>query len=87
MSQKGGTFPAGGGEMGERIRAFDWAGHPLGPPEHWPAALHVALGICLNSSFPTAIYWGRDLWLLYNDAWSEVPRERHPAKVRATLDG
>ena len=22
---------AGGGEMGERIRAFDWSGTPLGP--------------------------------------------------------
>jgi CheY-like chemotaxis protein len=24
-------FLLGGGEMGERIRAFDWAKHPLGP--------------------------------------------------------
>ena len=24
---------AGGGEMGERIRAFDWASTPLGPIE------------------------------------------------------
>ncbi len=30
-------FLAGGGEMGERIRAFDWAGTPLGRPEAWPA--------------------------------------------------
>ena len=71
-------LPSGGGEMGERIRAFDWASHPLGSPEHWPVELHAALGICLNSSFPTAIYWGPELWLLYNDAWSAVPRDRHP---------
>ena len=64
--------------MGERIRAFDWANHPMGPPATWPAALHAALGICLNSSFPTAIYWGRELWLLYNDAWAHIPAERHP---------
>jgi len=64
--------------MGERIRAFDWANHPLGSPEHWPVELQAALGICLNSSFPTAIYWGPQLWLLYNDAWSAVPRDRHP---------
>lgn len=64
--------------MGERIRAFDWASHPLGAPETWPPALHVALGICLNSSFPTAIYWGPDLHVLYNDAWSHIPAERHP---------
>ena len=64
--------------MGERIRAFDWANHPLGSPEKWPDALHMALRLCLNSTFPSAIYWGRDLHLLYNDAWSPIPAERHP---------
>src|SRR3546814_10914487 len=29
-------------------------------------------------SFPTAIYWGPELRLLYNDAWAPVPAERHP---------
>ena len=73
-----GALPEGGGEMGERIRAFDWASHPLGKPETWPPALHFALRVCLNSTFPTAIYWGRELHLLYNDAWSHIPEERHP---------
>ncbi|ANP47169.1 hypothetical protein [Candidatus Viadribacter manganicus] len=44
------TLPEGGGEMGERIRAFDWSRHPLGAPETWPDAL---LRLCLNSTFPT----------------------------------
>ena len=64
--------------MGERIRAFDWSNHPMGAPETWPPALHMALRLCLNSAFPTAIYWGRELYLLYNDAWSPIPAERHP---------
>lgn len=64
--------------MGERIRAFDWASHPLGPPEQWPVALRMALSLCLNSSFPTAVYWGEDLHVLYNDAWSEIPADKHP---------
>jgi PAS domain S-box-containing protein len=72
------ALPAGGGEMGERIRAFDWASHPFGPPGDWRPELLSALGICLHSSFPTAIYWGPDLRLLYNDAWSSIPGERHP---------
>jgi PAS domain S-box-containing protein len=71
-------LPPGGGEMGARIRALDWAGHPLGAVETWPPALMSALGICLNSTFPTAIYWGPDLRLLYNDAWAPIPAERHP---------
>lgn len=75
------TLPQGGGEMGERIRAFDWSSHPLGSPEKWPRALHDALRLCLNSTFPTAIYWGRDLHLFYNDAWSPIPAERHPGAL------
>jgi PAS domain S-box-containing protein len=72
------AFLAGGGEMGERIRRHDWAGTALGAPERWPPALRGALGICLHSSFPTAIYWGPELLLLYNDAWAPVPADRHP---------
>jgi PAS domain S-box-containing protein len=71
-------FLQGGGAMGERIRAFDWANHPLGPPERWPQALGMAMALCLNSSFPTAIYWGPEFYVLYNDAWSEIPAEKHP---------
>ena len=72
------AFLSGGGEMGERIRAHDWAATPFGPPESWPLALRFALTICLHSTFPTAIYWGPDLRLLYNDAWAPIPAERHP---------
>ena len=75
------ALPQGGGEMGDRIRAFDWSSHPLGVPDKWPAALHDALRLCLNSTFPTAIYWGRDLYLFYNDAWSPIPAERHPGAL------
>lgn len=64
--------------MGERIRAFDWRSHPLGPPESWPPALRMAISLCLNSSFPTAIYWGEEFHILYNDAWSEIPADKHP---------
>ena len=78
LSQKSPLFLQGGHEMGRRIREFDWASHPLGPTDLWPPALRMALSLCLNSSFPTAIYWGPDLHLLYNDSWSAIPAERHP---------
>ena len=61
--------------MGERLRAFDWGSHPLGRPELWPQGLGMATSLCLNSSFPTAIYWGPDLYLLYNDANLKIQRE------------
>src|SRR3546814_8136931 len=64
--------------MGARIRSFDWAATSIGPPERWPTALRVAINICLHSSLPTAIYWGTELRLIYNDAWAPIPAERHP---------
>src|SRR5690606_3925196 len=44
----------------------------------WQQELRFALSICLGSSFPTAIYWGPDLRLIYNDAWAPIPAEKHP---------
>ncbi|GGG59962.1 hypothetical protein GCM10011415_02400 [Salipiger pallidus] len=73
-----GAFLDGGGRMGQLIRDYDWASTPLGPVQTWPQSLRSALSISLNSSFPTAIYWGPELRLLYNDAWSPIPAERHP---------
>lgn len=70
-------FLKNGGAMAELIRDRDWS-DGLGPLDQWPAALRSALSICLNSSFPTAIYWGPELRLLYNDSWSHIPGERHP---------
>ncbi|MFN4097957.1 MAG: PAS domain-containing protein, partial [Sphingomonas sp.] len=70
-----------GGEMGRRIREYDWAATPLGPPDSWPQPLRFALGICLGSEMPTAIYWGPELRLFYNDAWAPIPAERHPGAL------
>ena len=70
-------FP-GGGEAGALMRAKDWADTPLGPPEDWAPSLRSAASICLGSSFPICIYWGPELALLYNDAWSPIPGNKHP---------
>jgi len=39
----------GGGEMGERMRAFDWSTSALGPPEQWPQSLRICVRIVLSS--------------------------------------
>jgi PAS domain S-box-containing protein len=66
------------GGMSEHIRQFDWSGTALGAVETWKQSLRSALGICLNSNFPIGIYWGKELVLLYNDAWSPIPGNKHP---------
>lgn len=67
-----------GSEMGERIKAFEWSNTPLGPIERWPAALVSTLSVCLTAQTPMAIYWGKDSWLLYNDAWRPIVGGKHP---------
>lgn len=63
------------------IRSFDWSKTPLGSIETWPQSLRSVLSICLNSNFPIAIYWGKELHLLYNDAWSPIPGSKHPGAL------
>jgi hypothetical protein len=58
--------------MGGLTRAHDWVATPLGSPESWPQFLRSSLSVCLNSSIPSAIYWGPHRRLLYNDAYAEV---------------
>ncbi|MFR0690816.1 ATP-binding protein [Enterobacterales bacterium AE_CKDN230030158-1A_HGKHYDSX7] len=65
--------------MAPLIRQHDWAASPLGPMEQWPAILKGILEVGLNSRLPVCIYWGPEFILLYNDAWSAIPGDKHPA--------
>src|SRR6476659_5140740 len=75
------NFLAGGGEMGERIRAFDWACTPLGPVERWSNALRTAVRIMLASQQPIWIGWGPELVYLYNDPYKAIIGGRHPTAL------
>ena len=68
----------GGGEMGERIRSFDWANTPLGPAEVWPQSLRSAVSILLPSKAQIVLFWGHELITLYNDAYRPVFGAKHP---------
>jgi signal transduction histidine kinase/DNA-binding response OmpR family regulator len=72
------AFLAGGGEMGERIRAFDWSKTPLGPVAGWPQSLKVAVRIMLTSRQPFWIGWGKELTKLYNDPYKAIIDGKHP---------
>ena len=60
------------------MRGLEWAATPFGPPEKWPQSLRSAVSICLGTNFPIALYWGPELALIYNDAWSDIPGDKHP---------
>jgi len=72
------TIFVGNSEMAKLMRSQDWSQSSLGLPEHWSQSLRSTLGICLNSRFPIAIYWGADHLLLYNDAWRPIVGDKHP---------
>jgi PAS domain S-box-containing protein len=73
-----GKWPAAGGETGELIRNFDWAGTPLGPIEHWPERLRTLVDTVLMHPAPSALLWGEDGTLIYNDAYAVICAGRHP---------
>jgi hypothetical protein len=60
------TF-AGGGEMGELIRATDWSRTPLGQSHTWPQSLRTALSVMLESRFAMVVAWGPDFRFFYNN--------------------
>jgi signal transduction histidine kinase len=66
------------GETGALIRTIDWSRHPMGPIESWPQSLRTALSICLGSDFPMALWWGPEVWQLYNDGYIPVLGGKHP---------
>jgi len=73
-------FP-GGGEMGERIRRFDWSKTPIGPIEQWPSSLVTSVRIMLASRQPIWIGWGPEFIYLYNDAYKAIIGGRHPSAL------
>ncbi len=72
------AFLANGGEMGQRIAAFDWAATGVGPIESWSQSLRSIVAFLVNSPVPLVMLWGEDGHLIYNDGYSEFAGERHP---------
>ena len=74
------TFLADGGEMGRRIREFDWSTTALGAAAQWPASLKTVVRLMLTTNHAVFVFWGPDLICLYNDAYSRsLGKEQHPS--------
>ncbi|WP_369303164.1 ATP-binding protein [Pseudomonas sp. N2-5-1-1] len=67
-----------GGEMAQRIRAFDWSTTDLGPIHAWPKSLVSAVQMLLASPMPMVMLWGRLGYMIYNDSYSIFAGGRHP---------
>ncbi|MBB2947551.1 signal transduction histidine kinase/CheY-like chemotaxis protein [Actinoplanes lutulentus] len=76
-------------ETGRLMARLDWTGTRLGAIETWPQSLKAAVRIVLSSRYPMLLLWGPDFTQLYNDAYSGLIGDKHPAAlgldVRETL--
>lgn len=75
-------FLRAGGEMGALMRAHDWSATPLGPVDHWPAALRFSVRLMLDSRHPMLVFWGPSSICLYNDAHrAAMGPQEHPSSL------
>jgi signal transduction histidine kinase/CheY-like chemotaxis protein len=70
-----------GGEMGRRILSYDWPAHPLGDPVNWSAAVRTTVATALACRFPTVLWLGDQLRLIYNDGYIPMLDDKHPAAL------
>ncbi len=75
----------GGGDLGERMRAFDWSATPLGAAEAWPTQLKTLVGVMLGAKQAMFTAWGPELTLLYNDAYRALLGSKHRTALGAAL--
>ena len=81
MADNGPYFLRNASQMGVMMRRHDWSKSPLGVPSTWPHSLCTVVGLMLDSKFPMFLAWGPELILLYNDAYIDALRDKHPAAL------
>ncbi|KAF2707813.1 hypothetical protein K504DRAFT_410476 [Pleomassaria siparia CBS 279.74] len=60
------------------FRSVDWAHTPLGPMHKWSPQLRCIVNMILNNSYPSVLFWGEDVAMIYNEAYIEVIGLLHP---------
>ncbi|KAI8626779.1 histidine kinase [Xylariaceae sp. FL1651] len=65
-------------------RTRDWASTALGPIEEWPPELRTTTNMVMGSPHPAALYWGRELTVIYNEAYVAMAGQKHPKLMGST---
>lgn len=79
------AFLPDGSELAGLIRAFDWRGTGLGELQQWPEHLRAVVALMLRSAVPMTLQWGREGWMIYNDAYAVLAGSRHPQLLGRTI--
>jgi PAS domain S-box-containing protein len=72
------SFLSATGEMADAVRAHDWSATPLGPVEQWSETLLCSVNLILASRFPSVIFWGPEMTVIYNDDYAPFLADKHP---------
>ncbi len=67
--------------MADLIREYPWQNTPLGSISQWSETLLASVNAMLLSPFSSAIFWGKDHLVLYNDHYREFLGEKHPGAL------
>lgn len=51
---------------------FDWSATRLGDPGQWPWPLRMAADCLFNLPLPALLVWGRDMTVVFNDAYAAL---------------
>jgi len=78
-------WPYARGDIAALIRTRDWGATPLGPVSGWPERLRGLVDALLENPVPTALLWGPDGILLYNDGYAVVCGKKHPAALGGSV--
>ncbi|MVW62337.1 response regulator [Massilia sp. NEAU-DD11] len=72
------------GRSAHSSSSYDWSASRLGEPQQWPQALRLAADVMFNTPLPMLLVWGRDMTMLFNDAYGALAG---PAYGRAPGSG
>jgi len=60
------------GRSAHSSSSYDWSASRLGDPQQWPQALRLAADVMFNTPLPLLLVWGRDMTVLFNDAYAAL---------------
>ncbi|SDD10271.1 PAS fold-containing protein [Massilia sp. PDC64] len=60
------------GRSAHSSSSYDWSASRLGDPQRWPQALRLAADVMFNTPLPLLLVWGRDMTVLFNDAYGAL---------------
>src|SRR4051812_35076703 len=71
--------------MRDRIDLLDWSASPVGAVTAWPQSLKATIKTLLGSRYPMILLWGAEHIQIYNDAYTALIGDKHPAALGRSI--